>query len=172
MRLLNGSILTFADDTVLFFSGVTWEEVFISANQGLSEVCLWLQSNILTLNVAKTKYISFAHRTNLLPPTALTITAHTCISDSHDCSCPILERAESIKYLGVTLDQTLSFRHHIDILVSRLRKLIYILKTLKHVADRKVIKLVYFALCQSIVEYCITSWGGAAKTHLINLERS
>lgn len=32
--------------------------------------------------------------------------------------------------------------------------------------------MVYFALCQSLIEYCITSWGGAAKTHLIKVERA
>ena len=32
--------------------------------------------------------------------------------------------------------------------------------------------MVYHALCQSLIEYCITSWGGAAKTHLIEVERA
>lgn len=89
-----------------------------------------------------------------------------------NCSCPSLERTDRIKYLGVTLDQTLTFRPHIQVLTSRLRKLIHIFKTLKQVTDIKTIKMVYYALCQSIVDYCITSWGGAAKTHLIQLERA
>lgn len=171
MRIQNGSILTFADDTVVFFSAENWEDVYSKANEGLSRVCTWLHNNILTLNVTKTKYLSFAHRVNLLPPSSLTITAHSC-SEGSVCTCPPLDRAESIKYLGITIDQTMSFKPHIDVLVTRLRKLIFVFKTLRHIADRKVLRVVYFALCQSIIDYCITSWGGAAKTHLINLERS
>lgn len=119
-----------------------------------------------------TKYIAFAHRSNLLPAPSYTITAHSCTSGSSSCTCSILSRTESLKYLGVTIDQSLSFNHHIAILVTRLRKLIFIFKTLKHISDRRLIKLVYFALCQSIIDYCITSWGGAAKSHLILLERA
>ena len=32
--------------------------------------------------------------------------------------------------------------------------------------------MVYYALCQSLIDYCITSWGGAAKTNLIEVERA
>lgn len=32
--------------------------------------------------------------------------------------------------------------------------------------------MIYYALCQSILTYCITTWGGAAKSHLIHLERA
>lgn len=32
--------------------------------------------------------------------------------------------------------------------------------------------MTYLALCQSIIAYCISSWGGAAKSHLIKVERA
>lgn len=32
--------------------------------------------------------------------------------------------------------------------------------------------MAYYALCQSLIDYCITSLGGAARTHLIEIERS
>lgn len=171
-QLPRGKILSFADDTALFFSANTWEEVFNFAQQGFNKVSTWLHTNILTLNISKTKYLAFAHRANLLPSTNLKLFAHTCLGSTSNCTCPSLLRTDNIKYLGVVIDQTLSFRPHIDVLAGRLRKLIFIFKTLKHVADRKVIKMVYSALGQSIIDYCITSFGGAAKTHLIEVERA
>lgn len=54
----------------------------------------------------------------------------------------------------------------------RVRKLTYVFKQLRHVADPKTMKTVYLALCQSVLAYCISSWGGAAKSHLIELERA
>lgn len=171
LQLEEGRILTFADDTALFFSGASWKEVFSAAQKGFDSVSSWLHNNMLTLNVSKTKYIAFAIRSNFLPPTDMTITAHGCNTVS-TCACPTLTRTDKIKYLGITIDQSLSFKPHIAILVTRLRKLIYIFKALRHVADHHTIREVYGALCQSVVEYCITSWGGAAKTHLIEIERA
>lgn len=172
LSLNKGKVFTYADDTALFFSDDSWEQVFNTAQSGFSIVSKWLQSNILTLNVNKTKYIAFAHRPNLLPDTSLNIIAHECNAQLSSCSCPNLLRTDKIKYLGITIDQSLTFKPHLEILVSRLRKLIYIFKTLRHTADRKTMKMIYYALCQSIIDYCITSWGGACKSHIIEVERA
>lgn len=48
----------------------------------------------------------------------------------------------------------------------------YLFKNLRNIADYKLIKQVYLALCQSVLTYCITSWGGAAKSTLLHLERA
>uniref|UniRef100_A0A2H1W1E8 SFRICE_036267 n=1 Tax=Spodoptera frugiperda TaxID=7108 RepID=A0A2H1W1E8_SPOFR len=77
-----------------------------------------------------------------------------------------------MKYLGVIIDEELKFHNHIDALTSRIRKLIYIFKSLRHIAETSLIKMVYLALCQSLITYCITAWGGAAKTTIIKLERA
>lgn len=113
-------------------------------------------------------------RSNQLPSEEYQIIAHKCHTQppSSACFCPSLERSDCIKYLGVLLDQTLTFKAHLDLLSCRLRKMIYIFSNLKHIAKRKIIKTVYFALCHSLLEYCITTWGGAAKCHLLAAERA
>lgn len=130
----------------------------------------WLQDNFMTLNISKPKYIAVAHRAILLPPLSLAIAAHTCSYETSDCSYQPLERVESLIYLGVIVDQHLIFKPHVEALVSILRKLIYKFKSLRDLADRKTIKMIYYAVCKSLIDYCITSWGGAAKTHLIEVE--
>lgn len=50
--------------------------------------------------------------------------------------------------------------------------MIYIFKHLRHVADFNVLKTVYYSLCQSLIAYCISSWGGACKSNMIQLERA
>lgn len=172
LQLKNGKIFTYADDTALFFSGNNWVEVFETAQMGFNSVLEWLRNNLLTLNVSKTKYIAFSPRANLHPPVTLNIAAHVCNPTVPACSCTQIQRTDKIKYLGVIIDQTLSFKPHIEILVTRLRKLIFIFRNMRHIANHQVIKMVYYALCQSLVEYCITSWGGAAKSLLIEVERA
>jgi hypothetical protein len=67
---------------------------------------------------------------------------------------------------------SLNFKHHIQLLSSRVRKLIFIFKNLRHIADQLVIRMVYQSLCQSILAYCITTWGNASKTTMLELERA
>lgn len=48
--------------------------------------------------------------------------------------------------------------------------MIYIFKTLRYVANSSIIRMVCLSLCQSILSYCIVSWGGAPTTTLKPLE--
>lgn len=176
LSLPNGKIITFADDTVLLFSASSWKEVYTIAQSGFDNVCEWLRNNILTLNKDKTKYIAFSLRNDLQLTQLMstyTIIAHSCSKQTSTCSsCTNIQITDSIKYLGIIIDKNLRFHEHINTLSCRLRKLIYIFKTLRKVADVKLMKSVYLALAQSLITYCITSWGGAAKHTILELERT
>lgn len=173
--LPHGKVISFADDTALLFEADTWPEVYSFAQAGLNLVLSWLANNKLALNVDKTKYISFCIKTYNYSLDSLKITAHSSLclqTQGSPCSCPHLQRTKSIKYLGVILDNTLSFQPHIDSLATKIRKLIFVFKNLRYVADLKILKAVYFALCQSLISYCITVWGGANKTVMLRIERA
>lgn len=173
LKMVNGRIVTFADDTALLFHAKTWTEVFNFAQIGFNRVLQWLTVNRLTLNVNKTKYIPFSiKKQSSSDLNSFSIKAHYCNTTNNICSCPDLNKSDSIKYLGVVIDEHLNFNQHIDLLTSRLRKLIFVFKNLRHLANYKVIKIVYSSLCQSLMTYCITTWGGAPKTKMIQLERA
>lgn len=165
-------IISYADDTVVMFSENTWEKVYHSAQTGLNMVTQWLRMNYLTINVDKSIYIPFSITSFKQPSTALILTNHDCVNNLDHSNCVPLKRASTVKYLGVILDFQLNFYSHIELLCSRVRKLIYIFKNLRHVADSAIMKQVYISLCQSILTYCILSWGGAPKTIILNLERA
>lgn len=174
LTIPNGKIISFADDTALLFSASSWEAVYEIAQLGFDMVSNWLRENLLTLNTTKTNYIAFCMKNNgssqSLPKT---IVAHSCTNPlTRSCNCESLTKAETVKYLGITIDKNLRFQDHITTLSNRLRKLIYVFKTLRLVVDKNIMKAVYYALAQSIICYCITSWGGAPKTTLIEIERT
>lgn len=174
IKLQEGKLIAFADDTALIFTGADWKSAYQTAQTGFNRINTWLENNVLSLNIDKTKYLRFSITktgTKFSDKYNLTAHNHQC-NGAIGCSCLCLKRVDTIKYLGVTLDDRLSFRPHIDILSGRVRKLIYIFKQLRHVANPKIVKMVYFALCQSLLGYCILTWGGAAKSHLIILERA
>ncbi|KOB72801.1 Uncharacterized protein OBRU01_11774, partial [Operophtera brumata] len=94
------------------------------------------------------------------------------ISTNTSCICPILERVSNIKYLGINIDDRLSWKIHITSVAKRLRKLMYVFKELRAVCDKTLLIQTYKALGECIIAYCITTWGAAAKTHILELERA
>ena len=70
----------------------------------LTMVCEWLKANRLTLNVKKTKYMVFGSKQKLRHKPDLNI----------NIDGQKLERVEVMKYLGVHLDEHLTFSTHIS----------------------------------------------------------
>lgn len=171
LNSLHGKIISYADDTALIFAAKTWSETFQLAQNGFNLVKRWLRENVLTLNIDKTKYLTFSIRAS--SHVNFKLIAHNCCSDDPSvstCSCNTLERSSEIKYLGVIIDENLSFKSHIQVLSKRIRKLLYVFKTLRHIVTPTTLKQVYYALCQSLITYCISCWGGAPKSTLKQLE--
>jgi hypothetical protein len=149
-------IITYADDTALILHGENWNEVRIRTEVAIREVMQWLRCNLLTLNVAKTKYISFSLSSVTQPSADFIVRAHTC-EQPKCCTCPEITKTFGIKYLGLAIDSFLNWNLHINSLVGRVRKLIPVFRKLRISADRETLICVYYALAQSILQYCIVA---------------
>lgn len=53
-----------------------------------------------------------------------------------------------------------SYSTRIDFITSRVRKLIWVFRRLRHVTDLDLLCTDYFALPQSVFSYCIGTWVG------------
>lgn len=168
-----GSILTYADDTVLLFKDATWPLVFSTANAALKSVYDWLNYNLLSLNKSKTVYLPFSINLKTLPPSDLSINIHNrrCgISDkSIKCSCYAITSVHQTKYLGITIDKHLRWKEHINITVRKLRNTLFIFYRLRNVMTRDMLVVIYKALVQSVIQYGIIGWGGANSTNIFPL---
>ena len=173
-HLHNAKIVTFADDTAVVFHGKTWDEVVDITETGIKQILYWLSRNTLTINLSKTKYLTFSiNKTGAPDQDKIKIKAHTCLINNNTlCQCTQLDRVDKIKYLGVWVDENLNWHHHIELLTNRIRKLMSIFKKVRHIEDLSVLKIIYYSLCQSVLGYCISVWGGSHKTFLIKLERA
>lgn len=161
----------YADDTVLLAYGTDWKNAKLNAEASLRSTISWLSLNLLTLNLEKTKVIAFRLSPRSAPiASEANITAHRC--SSSPCTCPSIPLVTYTKYLGICIDERLNWHPQIEMLKTRVRRLIYIFKSLRESANKQIITLVYLALCQSILSYCIPVWGGTDKTTLLGLERA
>ena len=92
--------ILFADDTNLFYSKEDIKTAFLRVNNELQKINEWFISNKLSLNVTKTKYSLF-HKPSKKDDIPLVLPKLNVNSNE-------ITRTESIKFLGVLLDESLS----------------------------------------------------------------
>ena len=146
-------IRLFADDTVLCAEDNDITRLEKNVNLELKKVYAWLASNKLTLNISKTKFMLISPRRKI-PKFLINI-------DNKP-----LEQCNSYKYLGVFIDQDLSWKPHIEYICTKISKACGALSKIRHVIGIDTLKHIYYALVNSYLRYGIISWGNASQESL------
>ena len=66
--------------------------------------------------------------------------------------------AQSLKFLGLTIDTTLSWKHHIGELTSSLDRACYAIRSIKPFMSLNVLRNTYFSYAHTIISYGIIFW--------------
>ena len=74
----------------------------------------------------------------------------------------VIEKTPSIKVLGVTLDENVSWKYHIKTVENKLSKNIGLLCRAKQFLDETSLKTIYFSYIHSFLNNTNTAW---ASTH-------
>jgi hypothetical protein len=77
----------------------------------------------------------------------------------------------AIKFLGVYLDPKLNFKFHINKLVNKISRSLYMVKLSKNFLTAGVLKSLYYALIHSNLIYGLHIWSSAASSTLNPLEK-
>ncbi len=72
----------------------------------------------------------------------------------------------AIRFLGVYFDPNLNFQYHIKLLISKLSKSLYLLRSSKNILDENALKSVYYALFHSNLIYCLPIWSSTTQSLL------
>ena len=70
-----------------------------------------------------------------------------------------ISATNSVRFLGIEIDEDLKFDKHVDGLCKKLRQSIYCLKVIREWADIPLLVNTYHALIQSHISYAILTWG-------------
>ena len=76
----------------------------------------------------------------------------------------VISEVSSVKFLGVVIDNKLSWQPQIEALLKRLRSASGSLKRIRHNLPKGYYKSVYFSLFESHLSYCITVFGKANRS--------
>lgn len=151
----NLSPILFADDTNLFCSGKDISELEFKVNQELNQVQEWLTLNQLTLNIKKSSFIIFRSRKKQLRR-QLNIKLNN----------EILQQVENTKFLGIIIDQHLTWKNHIDSITKKMLKISGILCRIRFYISQSLLKLLYNSLIYPCLHYGNIVWANNYPTRL------
>jgi len=87
-----------------------------------------------------------------------------------DGSSHLLEQKKCIKYLGVMIDESLTWKYHITFICSRISRNIGIISKLWHYLSIQQLKQLYYNLIYPYMSYSTLAWGSVYKTHIKKIQ--
>ena len=154
------SFYLFADDTTILHSEKDIDTLERTINDELVHVSDWLTANKLSLNVKKSNVLVFRTKNS---PITRKIRIKINGTDA--------EEKNDAKYLGVMIDNKLSYVSHINHVKAKLTKGNAILAKVRHFVPHNLLKNTYHAHFQPHLDYGLTVWGHAAPTNLDVINR-
>jgi len=144
----NNTMLLFADDTSIVITESSTTAIEHQAFSLLNDINSWFKNNLLSLNVSKTQYLEFRAKNNNTSELTQNLNPY---SVTHT------------KFLGLTIDHTLSWKLHIESLTKKLTSVAYAIRSLKYILPKETLKMIYFSQAQSIISYGIIFWGQSSE---------
>ena len=82
-----------------------------------------------------------------------------------------IEQVNSFKFLGVTIDSTLSWNEHTSLVSNKVSRITALLSKLKHYLPTKTLLLIYNSLINSHLNYSIGAWGFHNCKRLLKIQK-
>ncbi len=142
-------IRLFADDTNIFISTNSPQELKVTMKRVLNDLFQWFKANKLTINLDKTCFTIFGNGNKKIPNYLNSIQ----LDDTIKRNVPLA------KYLGVTLDEKLDWKEHISILNKSLIKISNSFKIIKYQAPQSNKITLYYAYIFSKIQCGIKVYG-------------
>jgi hypothetical protein len=116
----NSEVVLYTDDTSIIITVLNITDFTNSADKILQDIKKWFTTNLLSLNADKTQYMQFVPKTSSL------------------VDLPVMYKnkeiavTSNIKFLGLTLDNTFSWKNHIDTIVPKLSSACFAVRAVSH----------------------------------------
>ena len=145
----------FADDTNLLIINNSLKKLNKHINHDLSNLVQWLRANKISLNTKKTELVLFKSKRTK-------ITKHLNFRISGQKIIPV----KNIKYLGIKIDEHLSFAPHTQELALKLSRSNGMLAKIRHYVNFETLLSIYHAIFGSHLRYACQVWGHSRNQSL------
>ena len=143
--------ILFADNTVLVESENNLGTLQNSVNHEMTKVMDWLTANKLSLNISKKQYMLITNKHVSTESFVINVNSNR------------IERTLTYKYLGVIVDEKLTWKEHCKQLCCTISKYVGVMYKVKHYVNNQALRMLHHSLINSRVQYGIIAWGRAAS---------
>jgi len=110
----------------------------------------WFRTNLSSLNFKKTLFVDLGTRK------CNNININITYSSK---SCKPLSITTNTKFLGIIIDDTMSWERHIFQIMSKLSSACFVMRSVKSVMSQDTLQMMDFSYIHPITTYGITFWG-------------
>ena len=161
----SSKVSMYADDTSIHHSSKDIAQLNAVLNEELRGLDRWLKGNKLSLNVAKTCSMLITTKQKKKYLTAANQALQPSIREEH------IEVICNTKYLGVQIDENLTWKNQIKSVTEKVSRAIGFLKFAKHFLPLAVVKNLYTSIVEPHFQYCCSVWGCCNSTDILQLQR-
>ena len=156
-----GTTNLFADDTLIYVCGNNVDDVNRRLQNSVTEVAKWYKSNNIVINAEKSC-------TMLVKPQKCIIDGSELNVYIDDCN---IENVLCMKYLGLEIDETLTWNNYIAKLSKNLSFKVSKFSRLSKTLPKDILLKIYNSTIQPTIDYAISVWGQTSKTNLSKIQR-
>ena len=156
-NLVSNSLL-FADDMKIYRI-INSDYDSLTLQSDINRIVSWSDTWLLSLNPTKCKVLTVSLKRNVL-------------TFPYKLNTHALSRVNSMRDLGVIIDQKLNFCDHVDSMIQGARKTLgFIMRNSYSINSEHVLKLLYYTMVRSKLEYASVIWNGISKHQSDRIER-
>ena len=159
-----GTFILFADDTNIFVAGQSETDAYEKANILLKGIQRYMYLNKLHINMSKCCYIHFKPKISVKNIPTDSNFEHQLLIDDFP-----IKKTSQTKFLGVIIDENLSWEPHITALRRKLNQAASTLHRIRDSIPEHLHKSLYHTLFESHLVYCISVWGGCSLYKIARL---
>ena len=153
--IIHSKTFHFADDTGLLCRSTSLKKINKMVNHDLARLAIWLRANEISLNTKKTEIIIFRRKGK-----------HINKNLNFKLSGQKLKLSTKVKYLGIILDEHLSWENQVNELCKKLSKTTGIIAKMRHFLSYKHLLGLYYAIFESHLNYCLHTMGFLKRDYL------
>lgn len=142
----------YADDTSFIVSDIGDKQLINKCNDLLQNINTWFAENSLYLNSEKTHCIRFHNRQKNIENWNLHLNNQ------------VIDSCNSVKFLGIHIDECLTWRTHCEAVISKLNSINYMIKNLRSVLTQDQLIMFYYGQVESRLRYGIVFWGASTSS--------
>ena len=156
-----GKLRIFADDTSGFVAGKNIDEIIANSEILMGNINNWLKSNKLTLSANKSNFVIFRSSHSRLDriPSTLNFGENS------------IKRVNSVKYLGITLEEHLNWSEHVENVCNSLKKCFGTFYNIRDYLNKDQIRTIYYSLVYSKITYALAVYGLTTNENVQQIQR-